>query len=646
MDLSLEMRRRQAVEETLADAGAALKRLQRPDGHWIFEFEADATIPAEYIFLHHFLGDIDTPAYRALEPKLARYLRSIQGEHGGWPLFPEGDFNISASVKAYWALKLAGDSPDEPHMVRARQAILDFGGAQKSNVFTRTALALFGLVPWRAVPIMPIEIMVFPRWFPFHLAKVSYWSRTVIVPLLILMHLRPRAQNPTGMRVDELFPDHPERLTYTMNATGTALGACFAVIDRVLRVAVPRLSKKRKARAVQKALDFIVPRLNGEDGLGGIFPAMAGAVMAFRALGFPDDDPRFQVALASIEKLVMDHGEMAYVQPCLSPVWDTCLAAHALLEAGEDPRGPLLSKAYDWMAEREITGIKGDWHWQRPDLPPSGWAFQYWNDYYPDVDDTAVVVTALHRGGDPKYEPAIKRAAEWICGMQSKNGGWGAFDADNTHHYLNHIPFADHGALLDPPTVDVSARCLSMLAQLGYDRSHPTVARGIEYLKHEQQKDGSWYGRWGINYIYGTWSALSALNAVGEDMSQPYIRRAVEYLKNFQQPDGGWGEDGATYWTERIGEVKASTPSQTAWALLGLMAAGEVDSPAVAKGVDYLLRAPRDGAKWQEKLMTGTGFPRVFYLRYDGYSAYFPLWALARYKALKQSNEGRTSWGL
>lgn len=647
MDLAAEMRRRQAVEDTVADSGAALKALQRDDGHWVFEFEADATIPAEYIFLHHFLDDIDDPAYQALEPKLARYLRRIQGTHGGWPLFPEGDFNISASVKAYWALKLCGDSPDAPHMARAREAILAYGGAQKSNVFTRTALALFGLIPWRAVPVMPIEIMVLPKWSPFTLAKVSYWSRTVIAPLLVLMHLKPKARNPRGVRVDELFPGgQPETLKYSMNATGSWLGAAFAGLDKVLRLVVPRLSKKRKARAVQAALDFIVPRLNGEDGLGGIFPAMAGAVMAFDALGFARDDERFKIALASVEKLVIDHGEEAYVQPCLSPIWDTCLAAHALLEAGEEPRGPCMTRAFDWLAEREITKVKGDWAWQRPDLAPSGWAFQYWNDYYPDVDDTAVVVTALHRGGDPKYKDAIERAAVWICGMQSKNGGWGAFDADNTHYYLNHIPFADHGALLDPPTVDVSARCLSMLAQLGYKREHPVVARAIEYLKREQEKDGSWFGRWGINYIYGTWSALSALNAIGEDMGQPWIRRAVQYLKDYQQGDGGWGEDGATYWKERVGEVKGSTPSQTAWAILGLMAAGEVEDPAVKRGVDYLLKAPRDGAKWEEKLMTGVGFPRVFYLRYVGYSAYFCTWALARYRSLTQSNSKRTEWGL
>lgn len=646
MDLSLDLRRRQAVEEAIQEAGSSLRDLQRPDGHWIFEFEADATIPAEYIFLRHFLGNLEEPGYAELEGKLARYLRRIQGDHGGWPLFREGDLNISASVKAYWALKLAGDDPEAPHMRRARAAILAAGGAETVNVFTRIALALFGQIPWRAVPYMPVEIMVFPRWFPFHLEKVSYWSRTVIVPLLVLMHLKPEARNPRGVRIDELFKADPQRAGFRMNTTGTAMGAAFTALDAAVRRVFPLLPRRLKERSLARAVDFITPRLNGEDGLGGIFPAMAGAVMAFDALGYRRDHPDFVTAYGSVEKLLIDHGDYAYCQPCLSPVWDTCLAAHAMLEAGEDPAGETLTKAFDWLLEREITGTLGDWAWRRPDLPPSGWAFQYWNDYYPDVDDTAVVVTALHRANDHRYAPAIERAATWICGMQSKNGGWGAFDADNTHYYLNHIPFSDHGALLDPPTVDVSARCLSMLAQLGYGREHPTVAKAIAYLKKEQDPDGSWYGRWGTNYVYGTWSALCALNAAGEDMQAPYLRKAVAWLKSFQRPDGGWGEDGATYWEERRGEAKGSTPSQTAWALLGLMAAGEVDSSEVSRGVDYLLNAPRDGAKWREELYTGVGFPRVFYLRYDGYSAYFPLWALSRYRSLKQGNTKQPYWGL
>ena len=630
------------LESVIEDAKKELLQRQRDDGHWIFEFEADATIPAEYLLLQHFLGTVD----EELQAKIAVFLRRIQGDHGGWALFFNGDLDPSATVKAYYALKLAGDSPDAPHMQRARAALLAQGGAAKANVFTRITLALFGQVPWRAVPVMPVEIMLLPQWFPFHLSKVSYWSRTVIAPLLVLMALKPQAKNPKGVDIRELFVKDPEDEDYKMNATGSALGSVFVGIDKVLRAVEPLFPKKSRKLAIDKAIDFIKPRLNGEDGLGGIFPAMANAVMAFEALGYPREHPDFAVARDAIEKLVIVREEEAYCQPCLSPIWDTCLAAHALMEAGEAPDSEAMRRAFDWLLDREIRDVKGDWAWQRPDLAPSGWAFEYRNDYYPDVDDTAVVVMALDRAKDPRNYASVERAAVWIEGMQSRNGGWGSFDADNTYHYLNYIPFADHGALLDPPTVDVTARCISMLCQLGYDRDHPVIKSGLDYLRKEQEADGSWYGRWGINYIYGTWSALSAFNIAGEDMQQPFIRKAVAYLESVQREDGGWGEDCATYWEHRRTEVKASTPSQTAWAVLGLMSAGEVDSDAVRRGVDHLLEQPREKGKWKEDYYTGTGFPRVFYIRYDGYSAYFPLWALARYRNLRQANERRTRYGM
>ncbi len=631
------------ADDAMAAARDALMSRQKPDGHWVFEFEADATIPSEYLFLQHYLGDVD----EVLERKIANYLRDIQGDDGGWPLFHRGEANISASVKAYYALKLAGDDPEAEHMRRARKTILRLGGAAKTNVFTRTTLALFGQVPWRAVPVMPVEIMLLPRWFPFHLSKVSYWSRTVIAPLLILMTLKPQARNPRGIGIAELFHRPPAKEHYPMNATGSRLGSLFVGMDKLLRVVEPFFPKKVRARATKVAVEFVTPRLNGEDGLGGIFPAMANAVMAFDALGYARDHPDFVMAKRAVDKLVMPRdADRAYCQPCLSPVWDTCLALHALMEAGVERDDPALERAFDWLLKREIDSTVGDWAWQRPGLAPGGWAFQYWNEYYPDVDDTAVVVMAMDRANNPRFRPAIERATAWILGMQSQNGGWGSFDADNTHHYLNHIPFADHGALLDPPTVDVTARCLCMLLQLGYKRDHPAVRRGLAYLRQEQEADGSWFGRWGINYIYGTWSALSAFNAAGDDLSAPHIRRAVDWLRAQQLEDGGWGEDGATYWQHRRGEVKASTASQTAWALLGLMAAGEVESEAVKRGVAYLEAAPRDGDKWQERLYTGVGFPRVFYLNYHGYSAYFPLWALARYRNLMKGNDRRVGHGI
>lgn len=634
------------VEAALAEAAAGLADHQQADGHWRYPLEADATIPAEYILLEHYLDEID----EAVERDLAHYIRAGQGAHGGWPLFYGGDFDMSASVKAYFALRLVGDSADAPHMARARAAILAHGGAERSNVFTRYTLALWGEVPWRAVPVMPVELLLMPRWFPVTLWRVSYWSRTVIAPLLVIAALKPKARNPRRVRIQELFATPPEQVKeWQRNPTGKPLGELFLKLDRVLRWAEPYFPKRLRQRAIKKAIAFIEPRQYGEDGLGGIFPAMANAVMAFDALGYAPDHPSRAAAMASVKKLVMKEPSsdgLRFCQSCLSPVWDTGLAAHALLEAGVPPTDPRLEKACRWLVERQILDVVGDWAEQRPKTRPGGWAFQYRNDHYPDVDDTAVVGLLLHRAGPERYEEAIARAAEWIVGMQSKNGGWGAFDADNTNYYLNHIPFADHGALLDPPTADVTARCLSFLGQLGYPRSHQAVRRGLAFLIREQEEDGSWYGRWGTNYIYGTWSALCAFNAFGEDAAAPHMRRAVEFLLSRQREDGGWGEDGATYWRERRGEAKASTPSQTAWALLGLMAAGEAHSEAVGRGIAYLLRAPREKGKWREPWYTAVGFPRIFYLRYHGYSAYFPVWALARYVNLKRGNAPRPAFGM
>lgn len=631
------------VDAKIDVASKGLRSRQQADGHWLFELEADATIPAEYIFLMHYLDEID----EELEADLARYLRRIQEDHGGWPLFYNGDPDISATVKAYFALKLAGDDPNAPHMRKAREVVLSLGGAERANVFTRYALALFEQVPWRGVPVMPVELMLMPNWFPVHMGKFSYWSRTVIAPLLVLAALKPKAKNPRGVNIQELFKTPPELVKdWHINPTGKIWGEFFLGLDKVLRVVEPLFPKKSRKKAIDKAFDFFTERLNGEDGLGAIFPAMANAVMAMEAVGYPKDHPHLVIAKASLRKLIAKGDGEQYVQPCLSPVWDTSLTAHALLEAAGEAAEKSVLSACDWLLSKQITDVKGDWAWMAPDLEPGGWAFQYANDHYPDVDDTAVVGMALHRTGDPKYKASIEKAEKWIIGMQSSNGGWGAFDIDNNAEILNNIPFADHGALLDPPTADVSARCLSFLAQLGHGMDHPAVARGVEYLRKEQEEDGSWFGRWGTNYVYGTWSVLCALNAVGVQPDDPMIRRAVDYLLQFQQADGGWGEDGGTYWAEKRGEVKASTPSQTAWAVLGLMAAGEVDNPAVEKGVSYLLKGEPKAGKWDEPWFTAVGFPRVFYLRYHGYSAFFPLWALARYRNLKRGNSKSVAWGM
>ncbi len=627
------------------DAREQLLSRQQDDGHFIFELEADATIPSEYILLYHFLGE----PKEEIEPALVGYLKDIQGEHGGWPLFHKGDFNISASVKAYYAMKIAGEDIDAPHMKRAREAILAHGGAETSNVFTRIMLAMFEQAPWTAIPCMPVEIMLLPKWFPFHMSKISYWSRTVIAPLLVLTAKRATAINPKQVGIRELFKADPFQITeYNTNPTGHWIGEMLLRLDKVLHKYEPKIPGSIRAKAIQKAVDFIEPRLNGEDGLGAIFPAMANTVMMYHVLGVDKDEEKVVTARRSVDKLLeVADDKLNYCQPCVSPVWDTGLAAHALLEAGLEPESEEMTRTLDWLLEKEITDVTGDWVWSTDkDLKPGGWAFQYGNDYYPDVDDTAVVAMAMHRTGNDKYKDAIKRAEDWILGMQSWNGGWGAFDKDNTHFYLNHIPFADHGALLDPPTVDVSARCLSLLAQLGYSRDDYAMKMGMAYLRREQEEDGSWFGRWGANYIYGTWSALCAFNAIGEPHDSPVMRKGADYLKAMQREDGGWGEDLQTYEDDSRGIVKESTASQTAWAVLGLMAAGEVESDAVRRGIEFLMLSSRDGARWDEEYYTGTGFPKVFYLKYHGYASYFPLWAISRYQHLMRKNDRTVQWGM
>ncbi len=632
---------RPALDQVIEEASAKLISARRDDGHWCFELEADCTIPAEYVMLGHYLDEIDIER----EAGIGRYLRARQGEHGGWPLFHGGDIDISCSVKAYYALKLIGDDIEAAHMRKAREAILAQGGAARSNVFTRFALALFGQVPWRAVPVMPPEIMLLPRWFPFHMTKVSYWSRTVIAPLLVLAAYKPRARNPQGVGVAELFTVPPEQERRYFPPRGK-VAAAFLVLDRVLRAIEPLAPKRLRRRAVDRAMAFVAERLNGEEGLGAIFPAMANALMAYDTLGHGPGHPQRDLCRRAIDKLLVEGGEEIYCQPCLSPVWDTALAAHAMLEVGGESERAAAAKACDWLAERQVLDGLADWRERRPDLRPGGWAFQYANPYYPDVDDAAVAAMVLHRAGEPRHRENVGRALEWLDGMQSGDGGWGAFDVDNTHEYLNHIPFADHGALLDPPTEDVSARCVGALCQAGRGRDDPTVARGIAYLEETQQEDGSWFGRWGTNYVYGIWSVLNSLNIAGYDMASDRVRRAVAWLETRQRKDGGWGEDGATYEPARRDEVKESTPSQTAWAILALMAAGEVESAAVRRGIDYLLAAPREDPRWHEDWFTAVGFPRVFYLRYHGYAAYFPLWALARYRNLTRGNARFPAYGM
>jgi squalene-hopene/tetraprenyl-beta-curcumene cyclase len=637
------------LDRGISRATQALLAQQRSDGHWVFELEADATIPSEYVLLRHYLGEPDD---LELERKIGVYLRRIQGDHGGWPLFHGGAFDISATVKAYFCLKMIGDDPQAPHMMRARAAIVARGGLLRANVFTRILLAQFGELSWNDVPTIPVELILLPRWFPIHLSRMSYWARTVMVPLLVLAALKVRARNPRRVGIPELLVP-PDRLPPKPPSHQKRSWALFFNgLDRVLKVVEPYWPKGLRRRAIDRCASFVAERLNGEDGLGAIYPAMANAVMMYDALGHPAEHPERAIARRALDKLLVVRTDEAYCQPCVSPVWDTALVAHALMETGDKDAVAAVRRGLDWLLPLQECEVKGDWADRRPQLRPGGWAFQYRNAHYPDLDDTAVVIMAMDRArrdfsAGKGYDRAIDRGIEWTVGMQSTNGGWAAFDVDNVDDYLNNIPFADHGALLDPPTADVSARCIGMLAQLGEPADSTRMKAAVAYLEREQMPDGSWFGRWGVNYVYGTWSSLCALNAAGVPSTAPTVAKAVDWLVAIQNPDGGWGEDCDSYKLDYRGYERApSNASQTAWALLGLMAAGQVDHPAVARGIAYLQKTQDAGGLWPQDAYTGGGFPRVFYLRYHGYPKFFPLWALARYRNLKRTNTRRVAHGM
>jgi len=634
------------IDQAIERARLALIARQRDDGHWCFEFETDCTISSEYILMMHFIDEID----EVLQEKLARYIRLKQrlDTHGGWPLYHDGELDLSCSVKAYYALKAAGDSPYAAHMQRAREAILAKGGAAKSNVFTRILLAMFGQVPWRAAPYVPVEIMLFPRWAPFHLDTVSYWARSTMVPLFVLCTMKAKAKNPRGVGIAELFVTPPEQERHYFAATHTLVGKLFLLLDKLGRVCDPLIPKALRRRAMQKAEQWFVPRLNGEDGLGAIFPPMVNALEAMDLLGYAKDHPARATCLKALQKLIVHRDDgTAYCQPCVSPVWDTGWAAMALLRSSPDhATQTAVTHALAWLAPLQELERKGDWAVQAPQLAPGGWAFQYANAYYPDLDDTALIAALLHVAvrGTPQegmHRQRIERAADWLIGMQSDNGGFASFDRNNTHYHINEIPFADHGAMLDPPTEDVSGRVLALLGILDRPQDRPAIERCIAYLRKAQLPDGSYWGRWGTNYIYGTWSVLGGLALAGQDMRQPWIRASVGWLLSRQHADGGWGETNDTYYDPALRGSNAgvSTPHSTAWALLGLFAAAEHTSEAARRGVHWLLDHQQSAGEteadlWHHPSFNAPGFPRVFFLKYHGYTAYFPLWALSRYRQL------------
>jgi len=627
-----------ALQDAIGRAQRHLLSIQAPDGHWVGELEADRALNAEYLLFCHLIDRVN----REQEQKTARYLKRRQNADGGWSLFEGGPSDLSATIKIYFALKMAGTPIGDPVMVAARDRVLEMGGPTKASVFTKIQLALFGEYDWNGVPTMPAEIMLLPPpFFLFNIYEVSYWSRCVIVPLLIIMDRKPIKWLPSSQSLDELWPVPREqtslrfpRVPEPFSWRGLFWKSVFIGVDDGLKIWERFSPRPLRKRAIDAARLWLEERLAVPGGLGGIYPAMANSVLALRVLGYPEDHPLILGQLKEIEALAVEHGDELYYQPCPSPVWDTSLAANALIESDLTPDHPALQRAADWMLSKQVL-MPGDWQIKRPHVQPGGWAFQYDNPYYPDLDDTAMVLMALERiqGVDAdRTRLAKERGLGWFLGMQNQDGGWASFDADNNRIYLNNIPFADHGALLDPSTEDLTGRGLELLGALGYSLEFEPADRALDVIRRTQRHDGPWYGRWGVNYIYGTWSVLRGLAAVGADPRQEFIQRAVRWLVRHQNADGGWGETCESYMRPELAGRGPSIPSQTAWALLALFAAGTKSGPAVQAGIDYLLRTQQPDGAWEDPLWNGTGFPRVFYLKYHLYARYFPLWALGVYR--------------
>jgi squalene-hopene/tetraprenyl-beta-curcumene cyclase len=609
--------------------------MQDPAGYWAAELEADSTLTSEYIMLRYLLGKVDETKQR----KAAAYLLDTQLPDGGWNIYYGGPSHLSTTIKAYFALKLCGYSQAEPFMRRAREVILRQGGLFRANVFTKFKLALFGQFDWRGVPAMPIELCLLPRGSFFNMHEISYWSRTVLTPLMIIYAHKPVTSVPAGADLTELRGEPAPKHDYWFPKDPQPLSKrnLFLAADRLLRWYEWHPIPNLRRLAMEQATAWMLRRM-GEGGLGGIYPAMANSVIALRCLGYEVEHSLVSRAFKQVEALEVEDDRTLHVQPCFPPSWDTCLAVNALIASGLPTDHPALVGACEWLLSKQTRTV-GDWKAKAPDAEPGGWYFQFENEFYPDVDDSAVVMTALIKTKLPDQatkDEALNQALKWVLPMQSSDGGWASYDKDNNKLFLNEIPFADHKALVDPPTEDLTGRMLEMLGHLGWTCSAPAAQRAIAFLKREQKPEGCWFGRWGVNYIYGTWSVLAGLRSIGERMDQPYIRRAVDWLIGHQNPDGGWGESCYSYEDPRTAGQGPSTASQTAWALLGLLHAGVTQHPAVKRGIDYLLRTQGADGGWEEREFTGTGFPRVFYLRYHLYRLYFPLWALSLYRTLLQ----------
>ncbi|HZQ25569.1 MAG TPA: squalene--hopene cyclase [Terriglobales bacterium] len=604
---------------------------QSDEGYWCGELEADSTLESDYILLHTLLGTGNQARFE----KCANYIIQHQNEDGGWAIYAGGPANISACVKAYFALKLTGYSPDHPVLERARKKILEMGGVTEVNTFTKIYLCFLGQYDYDAVPAIPPEIVLFPNWFWFNIYEISSWSRAILVPLSICYAKKPFRKIPAEMGIDELFVGgrNKSRMRLHWSKKLISWRNFFLCLDRLTHWLEAVHIRPLRSIALKQAEKWMLEHFEMSDGLGAIYPSMLNAIIALRCLGYSLDDPQVIRAMDEFEKLGIEEGDTFRMQPCMSPVWDTAYAMFALGEAGVPATDPRIVKSADWILQKQVR-TAGDWTVKNREGRPGGWYFEFNNEFYPDVDDSAMVCLGLTHAEHPngRYQrESVQRAIDWIFSMQCKNGGWASFDKNNDRMVFEHIPFADHNAMLDPPTVDITGRILEMLAAYGYDKNHRAVKKALKFIREEQEADGSWFGRWGVNYVYGTMLVLRGLEAIGIDHHEPYVQQGAEWLRMVQNADGGWGETCGSYDDPTTRGVGPSTPSQAAWAIMGLLAASDTRSDSVARGIAYLLRTQKKDGSWDEPFYTGTGFPRVFYLKYHMYRQYFPLIALTTY---------------
>jgi squalene-hopene/tetraprenyl-beta-curcumene cyclase len=628
------------VEGAIERAQAHILERQQSEGYWQAPLEANATMDAQYVFFNRFMGR-ERPD---IERRLAERLLGLQLATGGWPLFHGGPPHLGVSVEALAALRMLDVDRDQPALRRAREFILDAGGLERAGAFTKIFLAYFGQIPWSAVPTLPAELMLVPAWTGASIYEMSSWARATVVPLLVLLAQRPRIEPPRGFTTQDLYRDVSAagRMHFFKPYRKGSLEHLFVALDGAFKLWQHARHNPLRARAIRAACEWIIEHQERDGGWGGIQPPMVNSPMALKAAGYPDDHPGIAHGIQAVDNFVTElpDGQLL-MQPCISPLWDTALSAKALLDSGLAPNHPALVRAAGWLMNRQICR-KGDWSVKNPDLRPGGWAFEFENDWYPDVDDSAVILMVLRRivARDADRDHAvIARGLEWTLGMQSKNGGWAAFDTDNTLALLNRIPFADMEAMIDPPSADITGRVLELMGSFGFDSSDQRVRRALQFVWSTQHENGAWWGRWGVNYIYGTWSVLAGLRSLGEDLGDRRVRRAVEWLKSVQHDSGGFGESCSSYGDASLAGQGAPTASQSAWAVLGLLAGEDRLSSELLRAIEYLLRTQRSDGSWEEEPFTGTGFPSHFYLRYWMYRTYFPLMALGAFSRCLRETE-------